>query len=35
MTNDRLNTLAMLNVHLDLHPASEDVLRKVHSTWPT
>ena len=28
MTNDRLNALAMLNVHLDLHPTSEDVLRK-------
>ena len=28
MSNDRLNTLAMLNVPLDLHPTSEDVLRK-------
>ena len=28
VTNDRLNALAMLNVHLDLHPTSEDVLRK-------
>ena len=27
MTNDRLNAIAMLNVHLDLHPTSEDVLR--------
>ena len=28
MTNDRLNVLAMLNVHLDIHTTSENVLRK-------
>ena len=28
MTDDRLNALAMLSVHLDLYPTSEDVLRK-------
>lgn len=28
MTNDRLNALAMLYVHKDIHPTSEDVLRK-------
>ena len=28
MTNDRLNALAMLNVHLNLHSTSKDVLRK-------
>ena len=27
MTNNQLNTLAMLDVHLDLHPDSEDVPR--------
>ena len=28
MTNDLLNTFAMLNVHLNIHPTLEDVLRK-------
>ena len=34
MMNDRLNALAMLNVHLDLHPTSEDVLRKFIALGP-
>ena len=34
MTNDRLNALAMLNVHLDLQPTSEDVLRKFIALGP-
>ena len=34
MTNDRLNALAMLNVHLDLHPTSEDVLHKLLALGP-
>ena len=34
MTNDRLNALAMLNVHLNLHPTSEDVLRKFIALEP-
>ena len=34
MTNDRLNALAMLNVHLDLHPTSEDVIPKFISLGP-
>ena len=33
MTNDRLNTRAMLNVHLNLHPIS-DVLRKFIALGP-
>ena len=33
-TNDRLDALAMLNVHLDLHPTSEDVLRKFIAFGP-
>ena len=28
MTNDQLNALDMLNVHLDPHPTLEDVQRK-------
>ena len=34
MTNDRLNALAMLNIHLDLHPTSEDGLRKFIALGP-
>ena len=34
MTNDRLNSFATLNVHLDLHPTSEDVLRKFMALGP-
>ena len=34
MTNDRLNALAMLNIRLDLHPTSEDVLRKFIALGP-
>ena len=34
MTNDGLNALAMLNVNLDLHPTSEDVLRKFVALDP-
>ena len=34
MTNDGLNALAKLNVHLDLHPTSEDVLHKVMALGP-
>ena len=34
MTNDRLKTLAMLNVYLDLYPISEDVLRKIIALGP-
>ena len=33
MTNDRLNTRAMLNVHLDLHPIS-DLLRRFIALGP-
>ena len=28
------NLLVMLNAHLDLHPTSEDVLRKFIALWP-
>ena len=34
MMNARLNALAMLNVHLDIHPTSEDVLRKFIALGP-
>ena len=34
MTNDRLNALAMLNVLLDLHPTSKDVLHKFIELEP-
>ena len=34
MTNDGLNALAMLKVNLDLHPTSEDVLRKFIALDP-
>ena len=34
MTNDRLNAFATLNVHLDLHPTSEDALRKCMAIGP-
>ena len=34
MTNDQLNALAMLNVHLDLHPTSEVILLKLIALGP-
>ena len=34
MTNDRLNAFATLNVHLDLHPTSEDAVRKCMAIGP-
>ena len=34
MMNDQLNTLAMLNVHLDLHPTSEDMLCRFIALGP-
>ena len=34
MRNGQLNALAMLNIHLDLHPTSEDVLRKFIALCP-
>ena len=34
MTNDRLNAFATLNVHLDLHPTSEDALHKCMAIGP-
>ena len=34
MTNDQLIAFAALNVHLDLHLTSEDVLRKFMALGP-
>ena len=34
MTNDRLNALAMLYAHKDIHPTPEDVLRKYNAMGP-
>ena len=34
MMNDQLNALAMLNVHLDLHPTSEDMLCRFIALGP-
>ena len=34
MTNNRLNALAMLYVHLDIHPSSEEVLKRFIAHGP-
>ena len=34
MTNNRLNALALLYVHPDIHPASEEVLQRSIAVGP-